>query len=115
MHKGRRHHLLVPSQYMGGGPQVKGFRGYGLAVEKNRESIFGFSLKLLWGRMSCWDGISPRRRKMGGDHLMHAIEVGNGEAYCPDKSSEKKKEIRNKTRNFVWEWGVVKPTRSEQW
>ena len=53
MHKGPRHHLLVPSQYMGGGPQVKGFRGYGLAVEKNRESIFGFSLKLLWGRMSC--------------------------------------------------------------
>ena len=47
MHKGPRHHPLVPSQYMGGGPQVKGFRGYGLAVGRKRESIFGFSLKLL--------------------------------------------------------------------
>ena len=47
MHKGLRHHLLVPSQYMGGGPQVKVFRGCGLAVGRKRGSILGFLLKLL--------------------------------------------------------------------
>ena len=32
MHKGLGHHLLVPSQYMGGGLQVKPFKGFGLVV-----------------------------------------------------------------------------------
>ena len=32
MHKGPGHYLLVPSQYMGGGSQVKVFRGCGLVV-----------------------------------------------------------------------------------
>ena len=30
--QGPGHHLLVPNQYMGGGPSVKGFKGCGLAV-----------------------------------------------------------------------------------
>ena len=29
MHKGPGHHLLIPSLYMGGGPRVKVFRGWG--------------------------------------------------------------------------------------
>jgi len=33
---GPKHHLLVPSQYMGGGSRVKGIRGYGLAVRRKR-------------------------------------------------------------------------------
>ena len=65
MHKGPRHHLLVPSQYMGGGSQVKVFKGCGLAVRRKRGSILGFSLKLLWGEMSCWGDISPKRSKYG--------------------------------------------------
>ena len=80
MHKGPGHHLLVPSQYMGGGPWVKVFRGCGLAVGRKRGSILGFPLKLLCGEMSCWDGISPKRVSVGWDHLMHSIEVGNGDA-----------------------------------
>ena len=36
MHKGPRHHLLVPSQYMGGGPMVKAFRGWGLVVGRKK-------------------------------------------------------------------------------
>ena len=42
-----RHHQLVPSQYRGDGPWVRGKRGYGLAVERKGKSILGFSLKLL--------------------------------------------------------------------
>ena len=65
MHKGPRHHLLVPSQYMEGRPQVKVFRGYGLAVGRKRGSILGFPLKFLWGEMSYYDGISPKGGKYG--------------------------------------------------
>ena len=64
---------------MGGGSQVKAFRGYGLLVGRNGESILGFPLKLLCGGMSCWDGISPKSGKTGWDYLMHAIKVGEGE------------------------------------
>ena len=42
-----RHHQLVPSQYRGDGPWVRGKRGYGLAVERKGKSILGFPLKLL--------------------------------------------------------------------
>ena len=48
-----RHHLLVPSQYMEGGSWVKAFKGCGLVVGRNRGSILGFLLELLWGEMSC--------------------------------------------------------------
>ena len=43
-----RHHPLVPSQYKGGGPWVKGKRGYGLVVGKSMKPILGFLLKLFW-------------------------------------------------------------------
>jgi len=32
MHKGPGHHLFVPSQYIGGRPRVKAFKGCGLAA-----------------------------------------------------------------------------------
>ena len=32
MHKGPGHHLLIPNQYMRGGPCVKVFKGCGLVV-----------------------------------------------------------------------------------
>ena len=63
MHKGPGHHLLIPSQYMGGGPRVKVFRRCGLAVERKRGSIWGYYSKLHWGEMSCWDDILPKRIK----------------------------------------------------
>ena len=36
MHKGSRHHLLVPNQYIGGGLWVKVYRGCDLATERKR-------------------------------------------------------------------------------
>ena len=63
IHTGPKHHLLVPSQYMRGGPRVKGIRGCGLAMGRKKKSILEFLLKLLWGEMSCWDDISPKRSK----------------------------------------------------
>ena len=33
----------------------------------------------------------------------------------PDEGSEKQREVRNKTSNFVWEWRMVQPTHLEQW
>ena len=32
-----------------------------------------------------------------------------------DEGSEKQREVRNKTSNFVWEWRMVQPTHLEQW
>ena len=51
MHKGPRHYLLVPSEYMGGGPRVKVFRGCGLAMGRKQRSILWFPPKLLWGNV----------------------------------------------------------------
>ena len=48
---------------MKGGPRVKGIRGCGLAMGRKKKSILEFLLKLLWGEMSCWDDISPKRSK----------------------------------------------------
>ena len=79
MHKGPRHHLLVPNQYMGGGPQVKAFKRCGLAVRRKRGSILGFPLKLFWERCSVRMTSNPKEVSMGWNHLMHAIEVGNKE------------------------------------
>ena len=36
MHTRPKHHLLVPSQYIGGRPRVKGMKGCGLAVGRKR-------------------------------------------------------------------------------
>ena len=63
MHIGLKHHLLVPSQYRGGGSWVKGIRGCGLLVGRKGKPILEFPLKLLWGEMSYWDDISPKRSK----------------------------------------------------
>ena len=47
MYKGPGHHLLVLSQYMGGGPWVKAFMGCGLVMGRKKESILGFPLNLI--------------------------------------------------------------------
>ena len=47
IHKWPRHHLLVPNQYMGVGPQVKNIRRCGLAMGRKKRSILGFQFKLL--------------------------------------------------------------------
>ena len=49
MHKGLGHHLLVPSQYMGGGPRVKVFSGCGLVVGE-KGVYFGVHAKTSLGR-----------------------------------------------------------------
>ena len=51
MHKGLGHHLLVPSQYMSGGPQVKVFRGCGLAMGR-KLGLFWDSCSSFFGEMS---------------------------------------------------------------
>ena len=63
MHIGPRHHLPVPSQCKGGRPWVKGMRECALAMGRRGKLILGFLLKLLWGEMSCWDDIPPKRSK----------------------------------------------------
>ena len=73
--QGLGHHQLAPSQYMGGRPSVKGFRGCGLAVGR-KKSILEFLLRLLSGE--CFIGMTflPKEKNTGRDHLMHAIGVG---------------------------------------
>ena len=41
IHTRPRHHLFVPSQYMRGGPRVKGMRGCGLMVGRNGSLFLG--------------------------------------------------------------------------
>ena len=48
-----------------------------MAVGRREKPILGFSLKLFWGEMFCWDDISPKRSKH--ELESHAIEVGKGE------------------------------------
>ena len=55
MYKGQRHYLLILSQYMGGRPQVKVFRGCSLTVGRKRGLILRFSLTFLWRKINCWD------------------------------------------------------------
>ena len=57
MHKGPGHHLLVPSQYMGGRLGVNAFKGCGLAV--------GRKMGLFWGSRSSFFG----RDVLLGRHL----------------------------------------------
>ena len=65
MHKGPRHHLLVPSQYIGGGPRVQVFRGCGLAVGRKKESILGFLLKLILEKCPAGMASHPKEVTMG--------------------------------------------------
>ena len=59
-----KHHLLVPSQYRGGGPWVRGKRGYGLAVGRSGKPILGFPLKLFWGKCLAGMTYHPKEAKM---------------------------------------------------
>ena len=63
-----RHHLLVPSQYRGGEPWVRGKRVSGLVVGRRGKFILGFPLKLFWGK--CPAGITyyPKEGKMSWNH-----------------------------------------------
>ena len=61
-HTRLRHYLPIPSQYRGGGPQVKGMRGFGLAIGR-RGAYFGVPAQALLGEMSCWDDNSSKRGK----------------------------------------------------
>ena len=63
MHKEPRRHLLVLSQYIGGGPQVKVFRECGLAVWRKRGFYIRVSTQTSLGEISYWDDISPKRSK----------------------------------------------------
>ena len=54
---------------------VKGFRGCGLVVGE-KESIFGFQLRLLLEIYFVGMVSYPKVVVDGWDHLMHAIEVG---------------------------------------
>ena len=49
-HTRLKHHPLVPSQYRGGGPWVRGKRENDLVVERRGKPILGFPLKLFWGK-----------------------------------------------------------------
>ena len=79
IHKGPRHHLLVLSQYMGGGPQVKGIRGCGLAAGE-RGGLFWDPRSNFFGKKCPTRMTShPKEVNMSYDHLMHAIEISEGE------------------------------------
>ena len=43
---------------------------------KKMGSILGFPFKLLWGKYPIGMAFHPKEVRMGCDHLMHAIEVG---------------------------------------
>ena len=59
-----RHHPLVPSQYRGGGPWVRGKRGYGLAVGRREKSILGFPFRLFGGKGPAGMTYHPKEKKM---------------------------------------------------
>ena len=55
-------HPLVPSQYKGGGPWVRGKRGYGLAVRRREKPILGFSLKFFWRKSPAGMTYHPKKK-----------------------------------------------------
>ena len=73
--QGPRHHLYVPSQYMGGGPSVKGFKECGLKVGR-KEVYSGVPTETLFGKSFARMAFHPKEVNTGWDHLMHAIGVG---------------------------------------
>ena len=62
------HHPLVPSQYKGSGPWIKGKREYDLVVGKRGKSILGFPLKLFWGKCPVRMTYHPKEGKMSWNH-----------------------------------------------
>ena len=67
-HTRLRHHPLVPSQYRGGGPWVRGKKGYGLAVGRSEKSILEFPFRLLWGKCPARMTYHPKEGKMSWNH-----------------------------------------------
>ena len=63
-HTRLRHHPLVPNQYRGGGPLVRGKSGYGLAVGRRGKPILGFLLKLFYGKCLAGMTYHPKEAKM---------------------------------------------------
>ena len=63
---------------MGGGPWVKGFRGCGLAVRRKKGSIWGSRSNFFGDECPVRMTSHPKEVSMSYDHLMHAIEVGDG-------------------------------------
>ena len=56
------HHLCVPNQYMGGGLLVKGIQG--VWFDSGRNDVYsGVSTEAPFGKLLCWDDISPKRGK----------------------------------------------------
>ena len=58
-----KHHLFVHCQYRSSGLQVRGKKGYGLAVGRKGEVYSGVPALALFGEISCWDDIPPKRGK----------------------------------------------------
>ena len=82
-HKGLEHHLLVPNQYRRGGSSVKGFKGYGLMVER-KEVYFRVPAKVPFEENALLgQHFTQKRQARGQDHLMHAIGVSRERASNP--------------------------------
>ena len=62
------HHLLVPNQYRGSEPWVRGKKGYGLAVERRGKPVLGFSLKLFWGKCPAGMIYHPKEANMSWNY-----------------------------------------------
>ena len=77
MHKRHEHHLLIPSQYMGGGPRVKAFRGCDLVVGRKRGLFWGSHLSFFRERCPAGMTSHPKEVSMDWNHLMHVIKVGD--------------------------------------
>ena len=58
-----RHDPLVPSQYKGSEPWVRGKRGYGLAVGRKGKSILRFPHKLFQRRCPAGMTYHPKRER----------------------------------------------------
>ena len=63
-----KHHQPISSQYKGGGPWVRGKRGYGLTIGRRRKPILGFPLKLFWGKCLAGMTYHPKDVKMSWNH-----------------------------------------------
>ena len=79
VHTWPRHHLLVPSQYMRGGPWVKAIRGCSLTVGRNGSLFWGFRSNFFEEKCPTRMTFHPKEVSMSWNHWMHAIDVGEGE------------------------------------
>ena len=63
-----RHHQLVPNQYRGYGPWIRGKRGYGLTVGRRRKPILRFPPKLFGEKCLAGMTYHPKEIKMSWNH-----------------------------------------------